>query len=529
MGTNYVESSLKRFLKRKVKVTLGLVVAFMITGTVSFSAVEIGYKGDKITVNGKTEGDITEGRIEGNKWINDKEIKSEVVLNNEILTSGIALDIENNGTISADDSDNTGYGNGINIFNTAEDGKIGNIINNGIISGKLENKDEHVQNLGNGIGIYNYKDRNNKVKILSLNSFENEGIISGQSIVGQPEEDYLGRASLGNGIGIFNYTNYSESEEVDMKVLELGDIVNNGMILGKNSLDSSEEDYYFEIGNIGNGIGIYSFSHMFILNELGSINNNGIIFGETKPNIKTAEELMNVVNIGNGIGVYNYNIGKINLDGINNKGIIKGTVENNDVTAALTNGGNGIGLYSLNESYDNNILKINNDIINKGSIIGKFMGNLQEQSNAGNGLGIYNNNRRIIGIIALNNISNSGTIVGNIIGTAKDASIVGNGVSLYNFAKDERIGEITLNGIANTGLIIGSENGVYLHDVTMTENFNNYGVVGGKNAVVIEDKDGTKIEDKDINYGLYLIFDETDKNIVTEVKSGTGGKQEAIL
>ncbi len=41
MGTNYVESSLKRFLKRKVKVTLGLVVAFMITGTVGFAEEKV--------------------------------------------------------------------------------------------------------------------------------------------------------------------------------------------------------------------------------------------------------------------------------------------------------------------------------------------------------------------------------------------------------------------------------------------------------------------------------------------------------
>ena len=38
MGKSYVENSLKRFLKRKVKITLGFVVAFMITGTVSFGA-----------------------------------------------------------------------------------------------------------------------------------------------------------------------------------------------------------------------------------------------------------------------------------------------------------------------------------------------------------------------------------------------------------------------------------------------------------------------------------------------------------
>ena len=37
MGKNYIESSLKRFLKRKVKITLGLVVTFLITGMVSFA------------------------------------------------------------------------------------------------------------------------------------------------------------------------------------------------------------------------------------------------------------------------------------------------------------------------------------------------------------------------------------------------------------------------------------------------------------------------------------------------------------
>lgn len=39
MGKNYVESSLKRFLKRKVKITLGFVVAFMIMGTGVFAEI----------------------------------------------------------------------------------------------------------------------------------------------------------------------------------------------------------------------------------------------------------------------------------------------------------------------------------------------------------------------------------------------------------------------------------------------------------------------------------------------------------
>ena len=37
MGKSYVENSLKRFLKRKVKITLGLVVTFMITGVCAFA------------------------------------------------------------------------------------------------------------------------------------------------------------------------------------------------------------------------------------------------------------------------------------------------------------------------------------------------------------------------------------------------------------------------------------------------------------------------------------------------------------
>ena len=37
MGKSYIENSLKRFLKRKVKITMGVVVTFLITGMVSFA------------------------------------------------------------------------------------------------------------------------------------------------------------------------------------------------------------------------------------------------------------------------------------------------------------------------------------------------------------------------------------------------------------------------------------------------------------------------------------------------------------
>ena len=41
MRNNDIESSLKRFLKRKVKITLGVVVAFLITGTIGFAEDKI--------------------------------------------------------------------------------------------------------------------------------------------------------------------------------------------------------------------------------------------------------------------------------------------------------------------------------------------------------------------------------------------------------------------------------------------------------------------------------------------------------
>ena len=53
MRNNDIESSLKRFLKRKVKITLGVVVAFLITGVV-------GYGGENGSITTSTN--ITENK-----------------------------------------------------------------------------------------------------------------------------------------------------------------------------------------------------------------------------------------------------------------------------------------------------------------------------------------------------------------------------------------------------------------------------------------------------------------------------------
>lgn len=55
MKRSSIESSLKRFLKRKVKITLGMVVAFLITGAVGYGADDIAAQGEKKSY---TEDDI---------------------------------------------------------------------------------------------------------------------------------------------------------------------------------------------------------------------------------------------------------------------------------------------------------------------------------------------------------------------------------------------------------------------------------------------------------------------------------------
>ena len=55
MGKDYMESSLKRFLKRKVKITLGLVVAFMITGNAGYA--------ENVTVGTNLDSYVNEEKI----------------------------------------------------------------------------------------------------------------------------------------------------------------------------------------------------------------------------------------------------------------------------------------------------------------------------------------------------------------------------------------------------------------------------------------------------------------------------------
>ena len=76
MGKNYAENSLKKFLKRKVKITMGVVVSFLITGAVAFGA-----EPQEPTIN--AEG----AYIPYNKWTQGIG-KTEEILKDDIIFDG---------------------------------------------------------------------------------------------------------------------------------------------------------------------------------------------------------------------------------------------------------------------------------------------------------------------------------------------------------------------------------------------------------------------------------------------------------
>ena len=138
MGKNYVENSLKRFLKKKVKITMGFVVAFMITGSVGFAdtikeAVVAG--GNKIPINDKnfdievnanmggltySLASVSKGKIDiSSEEINIKSSSDAKFIYGGLAQGGGILNIGNDKTrnifISASGGNNSEYVLGLNL------------------------------------------------------------------------------------------------------------------------------------------------------------------------------------------------------------------------------------------------------------------------------------------------------------------------------------------------------------------------------------------------------------------------------
>ena len=348
MSTNYVESSLKRFLKRKMKVTLGLIVAFMITGTVGFAETVkdnwlegIGTKKELKNIDKTIEIDTdkaisikTENGVLTILYPEDKkieilstEISNKILenINNTIKLGNNAYNPKNLGLILQDDNGNFGKGfayvnNTGDTFKALNPNEVSVIENNTTQSNEIFVVKENDQNIfyagqhaeNGGIiinkGIIEVKKIKDATHIFGQSVIDgiayNYGIIKNNGMIGQRIKNGIGynygiianngsfgQYSIAND-SLFNYGIIANNEKYGQRIkngigYNYGIIANNGSFGQETYLDTYN---YGIIANNGE-YGQYGQVGTKNIINCGTIANNGS-FGQFGVNTK------NIINYG---------------------------------------------------------------------------------------------------------------------------------------------------------------------------------------------------------------------------------------
>ena len=465
-----LKKSIKRWLKRKVTITLGMIVAFMITGGVVYSndvinqEVNIKIENETIVVTPEEAGILVDST-----WTNSGKV--EVTEGNGItidssITKDKNLNLINNGVIVGNSS--SGYENGNGIYNS--NGIIKILTNNGIILAISNNVGNNQSNYNNN-GIYNLNG--------IIESLINNGIIAGSN-----NSDY----ESGNGIC---KNNNSDSNTI------IENLINNGIIAGI----ANEKAF-----NSGNGI--YNLNGV-----IKNLINNGIIAGVANENTS---------NSGNGI----YSLGGENfLNIINNIGTITG-----NSNSLESNSGNGIynnlgrveslkssGIITGNSNSGNwctgngilNLEVVMEILTNSGVIIG---------NDNNNNLGYYSGN----GILNYGNLITQLTNSGIILGKTNSSDFNG-GNGIYNYS-----GKITT--LMNYGIIAGNNKALEGADIGN----NNYGLLidgAGTNNIIINAGAGGEIQETGDYFGYTIMntFNSGTTNIDSETQVTLSGNNNKLI
>lgn len=283
-----IEKSIKRWLKRKVTITLGMMVAFMITEEISYSEITIKYdevnnqgiiiKGD-IVIDSKEYGILEQNSLGNYSWYNNNSINDQIKIDDSFSNKNFS------------------------------------IINSGIIYDKKEDDELDNFNVGNGIFL----------KELSIKLLENSGIIFGEEqgiylkknvIIDKLENEGIIGLTSENGV-------YLQLESSIEKFINKGEICSYGANYSGNGmyLSSSSITNFINLGSIkgksnnegksytGNGIYLSS-------SKIENFTNIGIVSGKIGQNISEGYKA------GNGI----FNSRKIGVK-FSNFGIIAGEVK----------------------------------------------------------------------------------------------------------------------------------------------------------------------------------------------------------
>ena len=381
MGKSYVENSLKRFLKRKVKITLGLVVTFMITGAVSFAEDnrEQEHK-DKVTgmetaienLKGLGTGVISaDPNDKVNEFVSIERKDGKTILKNKKDSDKVIAEIDNS-LISTKTAE---------IVSTALQGMNGTN-EKGINKGIISNKQTEGQKIEKGKTGYNY------------------GIITGKIDYGQKIE-----GGIGYNYGIIANEHATWIAE-GQRVSDGGTGYNYGIIA-----TTHNNGQYAENSTINN-YGIIANAKDYGQNGSGIINNYGVIANGVDYGMSIKSGVANnygVIMNGGGRG--------LNINGINATAYNYGIIANKGKDIVVVDGGtfynygviknnkdDGTAIYILDKSIANS--KIDGTAKNYGVVINEkgvvFNGKVDNYGiiilkNQNIGLGSGNNNGIILG------------------------------------------------------------------------------------------------------------------------------------
>ena len=423
-----IEKSLKRYLKRKRKITFGFIISFLITGGVSYSeAIEIKYEDGKVTA---TSGTVV--REENGNFIWSSSNDSEgIKVDGSVVENNIILSINNNNKIN---SNNYGIFSSGGDFDVSDVSKsytlnsiIGNITNTEEIS--VANTSGDSYGIVNAGGIITQIPGSRTVK-LNITSMMGNVINSGDIKVSTKNGDSYGIAVKDYIIKDSSISERPFYFSVDSYNIKMDDIINSGTISASAIKDTTSNKK-------GNAYGIFSNG------RIGNIKNSGSIIGigENGYGISSA-------------GAYSYIESIYNYE----KGIIKGEGNSSGYSSG----------YGISLSSSENYL---GKVTNYGEIYGKSNGIsltggkvvIQELKNSGN----IEGNSTINGISAgidtfgsaenkIGKITNSGTILGNTnSGTAYGIRVLDiSGID--NIDKNSVIKGIGSNGAYGISIDTGS-------------------------------------------------------------------------
>ena len=568
MEKSYVENSLKRFLKRKVKITLGLVVAFMITGAVAFAEGTAENHFAEHNKNFITAEDYLTGLNNENNKLEKLMTSFKDVTNGR---EGIKLEKSNN-KIVFEKFRNNGTEN---IEISLKNENISNVTAQNIKTA-LKKGSENINNINNksmasgGINEGILLDVTDQSGIAMINNSKNNGIISsnyGQRIANNQtiinngiiiygnSAQYINVAGAGNSFAYNNGIIYATTNSKAAQMIQNGSnkssLINNGIIInGGQVLRGGKENKLYNYGIIENSYQMIREYDKNFNTENAYAFNYGVIktdnneFGQIITKEKEVKSVLN--SYLKNYGIIEGNGQKIEV-GTGNTAENYGVIEIGATGTAISvtgdaNKGFNYGTVIVENAAQNPVKVFDGDVANNGIVIlDKYTGNDLTNITLGkenNGLvfkkdnGNYSlMNKDTVAEITDKNISN------NNFNGKTTAYVTGTENKITENFSDKVVGTVVKDDISKAGAVISAGKDLVLENTVITGYFENKGTLlnmGNHNLTLLGDTKLVTSKDKfDLKEVYALNIDGTLKMIgnaeVAGKITGTGKIQEVAV